>query len=157
MYEDQITQFYQNILGRAPDPGGLQGYTSAARGGRSLESIRSEISGSTEAVNYRAAQAAKQRERERQDLIRGFESQISTLQSSFQTQMQQQAQQFAEAQRQQQLRMEQFQQQALEAQTRQAAPKQTAQVAGPGSSMIIRPGASTRFSRPELQIKSMNI
>ena len=157
MYEDQITQFYQNILGRAPDPGGLKTYTSAAQGGRSLESIRSEISGSTEAVNYRAAQAAKQQERERQDLIRGFESQISTLQSSFQTQMQQQAQQFAEAQRQQQMRMEQFQQQALEAQTRQAAPKQTAQVAGPGSSMIIRPGASTRFSRPELQIKSMNI
>lgn len=153
MYEDQITQFYQNILGRAPDPGGLQTYTSAAQGGRSLSDIRNEIYGSTEAINYRAAQA----EQQRQDLIRGFESQISSLQSGFQTQMQQQAQQFAEAQRQQQIKMERMAQQALEAQTRQAAPKQTAQVAGPGSSMIIRPGASTRFSRPELQIKSMNI
>ena len=86
-----------------------------------------------------------------------FTNQISQLQSSFQQQMQQQQAQFAEAQRRQQEKLEQMQQQALQAQTRQAAPQKEAQVLGAGKSLTIRPGASTRFSRPELQIKSMNI
>jgi hypothetical protein len=66
-------------------------------------------------------------------------------------------QKFAEAQIRNEEKMQQMQQQALEAQTRQAAPQQSAQVLNAGKSMVIRPGASTRFSRPELQIKSMNI
>jgi uncharacterized protein (UPF0305 family) len=82
---------------------------------------------------------------------------IKDLQSSFQQQMKQQGAQFAEAQRKQQERMEQMQQQSLEAQTRQAAPQQSAQVLGVGKNLTIRPGARTRFSRPELQIKSVNI
>ena len=71
--------------------------------------------------------------------------------------MQQQGAQFAEAQRKQQERVEQIQQQSLQAQTRQAAPQQSAQVLGVGKNLTIRPGARTRFSRPELQIKSVNI
>ena len=90
-----------------------------------------------------------------QDYFR--QKQISQLQSSFQQQMQQQQAMFAEAQRRQQEKMEQMRQQALEAQTRQAAPQQAAQVLGVGKSLTIRPGARTRFSRPELQIKSVNI
>lgn len=93
----------------------------------------------------------------RQKQAESFQNQISQLQSSFQQQMEQQQAIFAEAQRKQQERMKQMQQSALEAQTRQAAPQKEAQVLGAGKSMVIRPGASTRFSRPELQIKSMNV
>ena len=147
-YQDEITKFYQDILGRAPDPGGLKTYTTAAAGGKSLAAIKADISGSPEATRYRAAQQQKQQ---------SFQNQIASLQSSFQQQMQQQQAQFAEAQRRQQERMEQMQQQAVEAQTRQAAPQQSAQILGVGKSLTIRPGARTRFSRPELQIKSVNI
>jgi len=145
-YQNEITKFYQDILGRAPDAGGLKAYTTAAEGGRSLSSIRTDIYSSPEATRYRA----KQKEQ-------AFRDQITSLQKSFQEQMQQQQAQYVEAQRKQQERMKQMQQQALEAQTRQAAPQQTAQVLGVGNTLTIRPGASTRFSRPELQIKSMNI
>lgn len=93
----------------------------------------------------------------RQKTEESFQNQISQLQNSFQQQMQQQQAVFAEAQRKQQERMEQMRQSALEAQTRQAAPQKEVQVLGGGKSMVIRPGASTRFSRPELQIKSMNV
>lgn len=148
-YQDEITRFYREILGRAPDPGGLRGYSSQAAGGRSLADIRNEIYGSPEGVSYRA----KQQEQK----VQAFQNQIASLQSGFQQQMQQQQAQFAEAQRRQQERIEQMQQQALEAQTRQAAPQQAAQVLGVGKSLTIRPGARTRFSRPELQIKSVNI
>jgi|11BtaG_2_1085332.scaffolds.fasta_scaffold00130_17 hypothetical protein len=86
-----------------------------------------------------------------------FENQIKDLQSTFQNQMKEANQKFAEAQARNEERIQQMQQQALEAQTRQAAPQQSAQVLNAGKSMVIRPGASTRFSRPELQIKSMNI
>ena len=90
-----------------------------------------------------------------QDYFR--QKEISKLQDTFRQQMQAQAAQFQAAQRAQQERLEQLQQQALQAQTRQAAPETEAQVLGVGKSLTIRPGASTRFSRPELQIKSMNI
>lgn len=104
---------------------------------------------------HRAQDYLQQKQQEQ--LAAGFQDKISSLQSSFQQEMQRQGAQFAEAQRKQQEKMEQMQQQALEAQTRQAAPQKQAQVLGGGKSMVIRPGASTRFSRPELQIKSMNI
>ena len=88
----------------------------------------------------------------------GFTSQINALTKSFQEQMKQQQAMFAEAQRRQEEKMRQMQQAALEAQTRQAAPEKTAQVlGGAGKPMVIRPGGSGRFSRPELQIKSMNV
>lgn len=87
----------------------------------------------------------------------GFQNQVADLQSAFQQELKSQGAQFAEAQRKQQEKMEQMQQEALEAQTRQAAPTQTAQVLGAGKQLVIRPGARTKFSRPELQIKSMNI
>ena len=86
-----------------------------------------------------------------------FTSQINALTSSFQQQMKQQQAMFAEAQRRQEEKMRQMQQAALEAQTRQAVPEKTAQVLGGGKPMVIRPGGSSRFSRPELQIKSMNV
>ena len=148
-YQNEITKFYRDILGRAPDPGGLKTYTTQAAGGKSLSAIRSDIYGSPEATRYRA--------RQQEQKVQAFQNQIASLQSSFQQQMQQQQARFAEAQRRQQEKMEQMQQQALEAQTRQAAPQQTAQVLGVGKSLTIRPGARTRFSRPELQIKSVNI
>lgn len=82
----------------------------------------------------------------------------SDLTSKFESAMATQAAQFAEQRRKQEERMQQLQQQMIEAQTRQATPQQTAQVLGIGkASAIRRAGASTRFSRPELQIKSMNI
>ena len=93
----------------------------------------------------------------RTETARQFTDQITNLQNTFQRQMQEQAAQHAAAQRQQQQKLEQMQQQSLEAATRQAAPQQTAQVLGVGKSLVIRPGARNRFSRPELQIKSMNI
>jgi len=86
-----------------------------------------------------------------------FNQQIQGLQSNFQQQMSQQAAQYNQAARRQAQEMQKMQQQALEAQTRQAAPQQAAQVLGAGKSLTIRPGARTRFSRPELQIKSVNI
>lgn len=104
---------------------------------------------------WRAQNYLQQRQRE--ELAARYQDQIRGLQSSFQQQMQQQGAQFAEAQRKQQERVEQIQQQSLQAQTRQAAPQQSAQVLGVGKSLTIRPGAATRFSRPELQIKSVNI
>ena len=100
---------------------------------------------------HRAQDYLQQRQRE--ELTAGYKNQIRDLQSSFDRELKQQGANFAEAQRRQQEKMQQMQQQALEAQTRQAAPQKTAQVLGAGKSMVIRPGASTRFSRPELQIK----
>ena len=86
------------------------------------------------------------------------EGATSELRSSFEDAMKQQASRYAELQRKQEQAMQQMRQQMLEAQTRQAAPQQTAQVLGIGKAPgIRRAGASTRFSRPELQIKSMNI
>lgn len=104
---------------------------------------------------HRAQDYLQQKQQEQ--LQAGFQNQIRDMQSAFQQELKQQGANFAAAQRKQQEKMQQIQQQALEAQTRQAAPQQTAQVLGVGKSMVIRPGASTRFSRPELQIKSMNI
>ena len=105
-------------------------------------------------ISFRSGAQDYFRQKEKQQ----FTNQITNLQRTFEKQMQQQAAQFAEAQRRDQERMKQMQQSALEAQTRQAAPQQTAQVLGVGNSLgIRRPGASTRFSRPELQIKAMNI
>lgn len=111
-----------------------------------------------EGITFGSGAQSYFQQRQQEQVVQGFQSQISSLQASFQQQMQRQAEQFAAQQRQQQLEMERMQQQALEAQTRQAAPEQVAQVsAGVGSLRIVRPGAQTRFSRPELQIKSMNI
>ena len=104
---------------------------------------------------HRAQDYLQRRQREEQTA--GFQNQIRDLQSSFEQELKQQGANFAAAQRKQQEKMQQIQQQALEAQTRQAAPQKEAQVLGVGKSLVIRPGASTRFSRPELQIKSMNI
>ncbi len=84
------------------------------------------------------------------DLQKTFEQQMQQMQQQNQQQVQQQSQQFATAQR-------RLQQQSLESQTRQAAPQRSAQVLGPGNSLIIRPGTANKFSRPKLQIKSMNI
>ena len=83
--------------------------------------------------------------------------QLSDLRTSFDAQVKAQEEAMKEAQRKYQEDMERMRQLQLESETRQAAGQQSAQVAGPGKSMFIRPGASTRFSRPELQIKSMNI
>jgi hypothetical protein len=96
-------------------------------------------------------------QKQQEQLQSGFQNQIRDMQAAFQQELKQQGANFAAAQRKQQEKMQQMQQQALEAQTRQAAPQKEAQVLGAGKSMVIRPGASTRFSRPELQIKSMNI
>ncbi len=86
-----------------------------------------------------------------------YNKQIQGLQSNFQQQMSQQAAQFNQAQQRNKQEMAKMEQRALEAATRQAAPEQSAQVLGVGKNLTIRPGARTRFSRPELQIKSVNI
>ena len=87
-----------------------------------------------------------------------------TQKNSFTTQINDLKTSFTDLINEQKIRQEEYerelrtmQQKMLEAQTRQAAQQQTAQVAAPGGSMVIRGGGSTRFSRPELQIKSMNI
>ena len=85
------------------------------------------------------------------------QNQISQLQTTFDQQLREATARAAEQQRIADEKIKRMQQQALEAQTRQASPEQTAQVLGAGKSLVIRPGARTRFSRPELQIKSMNI
>lgn len=82
----------------------------------------------------------------------------SDLTSSFESALAEQQRQIQEQQAAYEKRVQEMQQQLLQSQTRQAAAPQTPQVATPGGrSMVIRAGASTRFSRPELQIKSMNI
>lgn len=157
-----ITQFYKNILGRTPDPGGLKYYTSQAQTGRSLSDIRNEIFSSPEAIGYRSAQQEKKTAAAvtaaQASTQAAIDRQISGLKSSFQQSLSSQQQQFAQAQREQQERMEQLQQQYAQAQARLALPEQSAQVLGAGGPLSIRrAGASRRFSRPELQIKSVNI
>ncbi len=130
---------------------GLKAVRKAEAAGLSINEIQRMAA--SQGISFGSGAQDYFRQKERQQ----FTSQIATLTNTFQEQMRQQQAQFAEAQRRQQERLQQIQQQALEAQTRQAAPEKTAQVLGGGKSMIIRPGQRTRFSRPELQIKSMNI
>ena len=130
---------------------GLKAVRAAEAAGLSIGQIRQMAA--SQGVSFGSGAQDYFRQKERQQ----FTDQITTLKNTFEQQMQEQQARFAEAQRKQQKRLEQIQQQALEAQTRQAAPDKTAQVLGGGKSMIIRPGNSTRFRRPELQIKSMNI
>lgn len=47
-YETQITEAYRDVLQRDPDKGGLAHYIDQARGGRSVDEIRSEMAGSDE-------------------------------------------------------------------------------------------------------------
>lgn len=82
---------------------------------------------------------------------------IDEIQTSFKDALTQQATEFSSYRRKQETEMKNMRQKLLEAQARQNFPQQSAQVLGPGKSMVIRPGGSSRFSRPELQIKSMNI
>ena len=130
---------------------GLKAVRAAEAAGLSIGQIQQMAR--SQGISFGSGAQDYFRQKEKQQ----FTNQIATLTNTFQQQMKQQQAQFAEAQRRQQERLQQIQQQALEAQTRQAAPEQTAQVLGGGKSMIIRPGQRTRFSRPELQIKSMNI
>ena len=130
---------------------GLKAVRAAEAAGLSIGQIQRMAS--SQGISFGSGAQDYFRQKEKQQ----FTNQIATLTNTFQQQMQQQQAQFAEEQRRQQERLQQIQQQALEAQTRQAAPEKTAQVLGGGKSMIIRPGARTKFSRPELQIKSMNI
>lgn len=158
MAQNEIIGYYRNILGRAPDPGGLKNYLGQASGGRSLSDIRNEIYASPEARGYRSTQQQQQTK----GLVKNeLTSLTENLTSTFQKQFELQQRQFAEAQKKQQELMSQqmarMQQESLEAQRRQAVGAQTAQVLGGGKSLTIRPGASKKFSRPELQIKSVNI
>tara|TARA_Y100000004_G_scaffold84547_1_gene94916 strand:- start:53 stop:535 length:483 start_codon:yes stop_codon:yes gene_type:complete len=95
---------------------------------------------------------------------RAQQQQYQQLTAQFQQQMAAQQAQIAEQNEKYQAAQEQYgkdmarmQQQSLEAQTRQAAKQQTVQVAKPSKSLVIRSGARSKFNRPELQIKSMNI
>jgi len=45
----ELTEIYQEVLGRNPDPSGLATYTAALAGGTSLAAVRREIAGSPEA------------------------------------------------------------------------------------------------------------
>ena len=174
MVEAQIAQFYHDILGRAPDPAGLAGYSAAARARRDLGSIRTEITSSDEAIAYRqrldaqraqAAQSAKdaadaeaKRIADQKALIDSFTGQIADLKTSFEGTIGRLQTAATEAARASEARYKKLEQQSLEAQTRQGSQQQQAQVAsGLGGLKVLRPGGSTRFSRPELQIKSMNI
>ena len=89
---------------------------------------------------------------------KAYEEQIAGMTSSFQAQSAQQQQMYQQQLGASQRQLELAQQQALQSQTGQAADQQQAYVQGaPGSMKIIRPGASSRFSRRELQINSVNI
>ena len=94
MAQNEIIGYYRNILGRAPDPGGLQNYLGQASSGRSLSDIRNEIYGSQEARGYRSTQ----QQRQTKDLVKNeLTSLTESLTSTFQQQFQQQQKQFAEA------------------------------------------------------------
>jgi len=159
-YQNEITKFYQNILGRAPDPGGLKFYTDYAKGGGSLETIKSTLLTSPEAIARRHNQLYASRPASK-PASSGSKSlgQLSTLASSFTEAAAKQAEQMAKFQEAQEERMREFQQQTIAAQARAAAPQQTAQVLGAGASAsgLRRAGSGGKFSRPELQIKSVNI
>ena len=56
--KNALTNYYQQYLGRAPDPSGLRFYQDRFSSGRAtLPQIASEIQGSTEAQNYRQNKA----------------------------------------------------------------------------------------------------
>jgi len=56
--KNTLTDYYQQYLGRAPDPSGLRFYQDRFSSGRAtLPQIASEIQGSTEAQNYRQKKA----------------------------------------------------------------------------------------------------
>lgn len=56
--KNALTNYYQQYLGRAPDPSGLRFYQERFSSGRAtLPQIASEIQGSTEAQNYRQNKA----------------------------------------------------------------------------------------------------
>ena len=83
--------------------------------------------------------------------------QLQAAQAQMEKQLAQQAAQFAAAQKEAKRREEGLQQRLLETQTQQGAGNQTANVLGAGQAKVVRPGSGTRFSRKELQIKSVNI
>lgn len=92
-----------------------------------------------------------------QQQVAALQRQMQSTQQQYQQQISSQAASFQKAQKEQQAQLQQVQQRALESETRQKAPEQTAQVLGAGKGLVIRSGGKSRFSRPELQIKSMNI
>ena len=134
---------------------GLAAVKKAEAAGLSIGQIQ-DI-GRREGISFGSGAQDYFRQQNQTNLATQFASQIAGIQTSMQQQIDAQRRQMEQQQQEYQRRVEEMQQQALQAQTRQAAAPQTAQVAAPGKSLFIRPGASTRFSRPELQIKSMNI
>jgi exonuclease I len=122
---------------------GLASVKRAEAAGLSIGQIQQMARDQGISFGYRAQDYFRQKQQDE------FTNQIASMQTSLRQQLNQQQAEFAAAQRRQQERMEQLQ--------RQVAPQQVPQVLGIGKSLTIRPGARTRFSRPELQIKSVNI
>ena len=60
-YGDNITEWYKNYLGRAPDKGGYDNYMGQLQGGRNVYEVAHEIQWSPEGRQYKAAQEARQR------------------------------------------------------------------------------------------------
>ena len=79
---NQIADLYRTYLGRNPDQGGWDGYTSQLEGGRSLQSIAREIATSDEARdNVRRAAAQRQVNQNRANQISGLQSKITGFES----------------------------------------------------------------------------
>lgn len=134
---------------------GMGSVNRALAAGLSINQIdaigRSEgISFGTAARDYITSELVKQQ-------VAALNKQMQSTQQQYQQQISSQAAAFQKAQKEQQAQLQQVQQQALEAETRQKAPEQKAQVLGAGKGLVIRSGGKSRFTRPELQIKSMNI
>ena len=88
---NQIADLYRTYLGRNPDRGGWDGYTSQLEGGRSLQSIAREIATSDEArANVIRAQEARTQANRASGTISRLESDISGYQNTirdFETRM----------------------------------------------------------------------
>lgn len=79
---NQIADLYRTYLGRNPDQGGWDGYTSQLQGGRSLQSIAREIATSDEARdNVRRAAAQRSVNQNQSTQITGLTSQITGFQN----------------------------------------------------------------------------
>lgn len=75
-YDSNIREWYQNYLGRAPDPGGYDHYMNRLRQGHNIYEVAADIQNSAEARGRRANQA-----QQTSNQISGLQGQISNYEN----------------------------------------------------------------------------
>lgn len=134
---------------------GLGAVERALQAGLTINQI--DAIGSSEGISFGSSARTYIQDLLIKQRTQALKDQLAGVQGTYDQQLKQQATEFNQAQQRQKQELQKLQQRALEAAARQAAPEQSAQVLGVGKNLTIRPGTRTRFSRPELQLKSVNI